>query len=349
MSFEKIALLHAEKYPLMQAQDFVKLAYQSAFGCGHMVSGFENALLRVQAERKNGGQNVCAEAIGNGYVRLYLSSGEYPLSSETVSRMFLLSAQAVSENRDLFFSFSKTLKALSREGRIAPSESEIIKALCAFESGDFSPVSHTETYRAAYQPAYRVVREEYASLLPLISALDTLKHRKDGAVVCIDGMCASGKTTLAKRLGDVLNAPVYHMDDFFLPPVKRTEKRLLEAGGNVDYERFRTDVLDPLLLKKPFSFRPFDCSRMDYAASVMCAPSALSIVEGSYACHPALADGYDLKIFLSVGSDTQIERIRKRNGEKMLERFIREWIPMENRYFEAFAIQEKADYVFHTK
>ena len=67
MDFEKIVLLHAEKYPLMQAQDFVKLAYQAAFGCGHMVKGTENALLRVQSERNNT-YAVFAEDIGNGYV-----------------------------------------------------------------------------------------------------------------------------------------------------------------------------------------------------------------------------------------------------------------------------------------
>jgi len=349
MDFKKIALNHAERYPLMLAQDFVKLAYQAAFGCGHMVSSFENALTRVRAERAAGAENAHIEDIGNGYARLHLTCGEYPLSSETASRMFVLSAEAaVSENKDVFFSFSEILKTLSRDRKIAPTETEITKALEKFVCGDFSPVSHTETYRAAYSPAYRVIKADYAKLLPLISGLDELKRAKSGAIASIDGMCASGKTTLARRLGDVLNAPVYHMDDFFLPPAKRTRERLSEPGGNVDYERFRTDVLNPLLSKKPFSFRPFDCSQMDFASPVFCESADLSIVEGSYACHPTLVDGYDFKIFMSVDPSLQIERIRARNGDKMLKRFENEWIPMENRYFEAFDIRNKADYAIHT-
>lgn len=330
----------------MQAQDFVKLAYQSAFGCGHMVKDFETAYERVKSECQSKTPFVFTEDIGNGYMRLYLNGGEIPVSPETVARMFLMSAEAVADDKNTFFAYAEGLKTLSREGKIAPSEDEIVRSLLKFESGDFAPVSHTETYRTAYKPAYRVIKAEYAKALPLISKLESLKNQKNPVIAAIDGMCASGKTTLAHLLSSALNAPVYHMDDFFLPPIKRTKKRLSEAGGNVDYERFRTDVLDPILSGKPFSFRPFDCSVMELSEPVLCIPSPLSIVEGSYSCHPTLEKDYDLKIFLSVDPDTQLERIRVRNGEKMLERFKNEWIPMENRYFDAFSIREKADFVF---
>ncbi len=348
MDFQKIALVHQEKYPLMQAQDFVKLAYQSAFGCGHMVKDFETACERVKSECLSDRPYVYTEDIGNGYMRLHLNGGEIPVSPETVARMFCMSAEAVADDKNTFFAYAEGLKTLSREGRIAPLVDEIVRLLLKFEAGDFAPVSHTETYLNSYYPAYRVIKAEYAKHLTLISRIESLKNGKKPFIVAIDGMCASGKTTLARMLSNVLSAPVYHMDDFFLPPVKRTKERLLEAGGNVDYERFRTDVLDPLLSCKPFSFRPFDCSVMDLSEPVLCDPAPLSIVEGSYACHPALEKDYDYKIFLSVDPDTQLERIRVRNGEKMLERFKNEWIPMENRYFDAFSIREKADIALHT-
>lgn len=345
MDFRNIALSHAEKYPLMQAQDYVKLAYQSAFGAGHMVSGFENALARVKSERMHETENVSSEDIGGGYVRLHLSGGEYPLSCETAARMFVLSAESVPESKDTFFAFSEILLTLSAEGAIRPAQSEIGASLQKFRSGDFSPVSHTDIYRESYRPAYRVIKKEFSNYLPLISRLDVLKQKKSRAIIAIDGMCAGGKTTLSSLLGAVFASPVYHMDDFFLPPAKRTDKRLNEPGGNVDYERFRSDVLDPLLSGKPFSFRPFDCSVMDFVAPVHCSPAPLSIVEGSYACHPTLIHDYDFRIFVSVDPALQIERIRLRNGEDMLKRFIGEWIPMEMRYFDVFSIPEKADVI----
>ena len=68
------------------------------------------------------------------------------------------------------------------------------------------------------------------------------------------------------------------------------------------------------------------------------------IVEGSYSHHPYFKDYADLKIFMGVDEITQKERILKRNGSVMLERFVNEWIPMENTYFSSFQIKEKSDF-----
>lgn len=59
----------------------------------------------------------------------------------------------------------------------------------------------------------------------------------------------------------------------------------------------------------------------------------MTIIEGSYACHPRLRRSYDLRIFLTVDRQEQLERIRKRNGEEREEMFERIWIPLEERYF----------------
>ncbi len=74
----------------------------------------------------------------------------------------------------------------------------------------------------------------------------------------------------------------------------------------------------------------------------------LNIVEGVYSLHPHLFQYYDYKIFLSVDSNIQIERIKKRNSEKTLQRFINEWIPKEEEYFNYFKTQERCDISFDT-
>ena len=71
-------------------------------------------------------------------------------------------------------------------------------------------------------------------------------HPKRPLRVAIDGGSASGKTTLANRLGQELGCPVVHMDDFFLPPMLRSDDRLNQPGGNVHYERFAAEVLPGL-------------------------------------------------------------------------------------------------------
>lgn len=343
--------MHQNLYPLMQAQDYVKLAYQSAFGCGHMVSSYEACLARLLDERKCETGFADREYIGGGYFRLYLKGDGFPLSTETIARMFYESAREVTEeDKAEFFHSLDALCALAKEKKIAPTEDEIASAIQKFKDGDFSPVSHSDVYRNAYHPSYRVISMDFYRILPHISELEkAASYNVYGLVVAIDGMCASGKTTLGNLLSKALGANLVHMDDFFLPPEKRTKERLSTPGGNIDSERFLEEVLIPLRNLSTFYYRPFDCSTMSLSPDVVFVDSCyISIVEGSYSCHPDLIGYYNKTFFVKTDEKTQIERIRKRNGEKMLKRFIDEWIPMENMYFEAFSIEDKASYTIYT-
>ncbi len=179
-----------------------------------------------------------------------------------------------------------------------------------------------------------------ADLYRLIEEKCTLTPR---LVIAIDGGAASGKTTLANTLSQRYGGAVIHMDDFFLRPEQRTEERFSEAGGNIDRERFLSEVIPFLREEGGFSYRRFDCSKMALGESVLIPDTKLLIIEGSYSHHPAFRDHYDLKIFLETDEITQKSRISARNGEDLCMIFINRWIPLENRYFEAFSIRETAD------
>ncbi len=135
------------------------------------------------------------------------------------------------------------------------------------------------------------------------------KHGQKPFLAAIDGRCAAGKTTLAEWLQKETGCPVIHMDHFFLRREQRSRQRLLEPGGNVDYERFLSEVMIPLSRGQEFSYRPFDCKTMELSAPVAIKPSGLSVIEGSYCCHPVLWDFYDLRVFLHVEPEEQLRRI----------------------------------------
>ena len=162
--------------------------------------------------------------------------------------------------------------------------------------------------------------------------------------MAIDGNCTSGKTTLANQLAANYDCNIFHMDDFFLRPEQRTPERFSEVGGNVDYERFLAEVLIPLKLGKPFSYRPFDCSTFELTDPITVIPKKVNIVEGTYSLHPYFGESYDLKILLTITPELQRQRIMERPAF-LHKRFFEAWIPMENRYFEGFAISEKCDIV----
>lgn len=188
---------------------------------------------------------------------------------------------------------------------------------------------------------------ERAGGMKNIGFIDRLLNEKQGETVnvAVDGMSGSGKSTLAKLLADIYGCNVFHMDDFFLQPFQRTAERLGEPGGNVDYERFKEQVICHLSDEEGLEYQIYDCGCQELTRRVAVPRSRLNVIEGSYSHHPYFGECYDLRIFLEIDGDKQVERIRRRNGEFMLRRFTEEWIPMENAYFEAFKIREKSDIV----
>lgn len=163
---------------------------------------------------------------------------------------------------------------------------------------------------------------------------------KDKIFVAIDGRCASGKTTLAEELADALGCPVIHMDDFFLRPEQRTPERLTEVGGNLDRERFVAEVLRPLSEGKDFTYRPFLCHTMSLGDPIEVKASPITVIEGSYSCHPDLREAYHLRFFLTVEPRVQQSRLLAREGAERLTVFEQKWIPMEETYFKECRVQE---------
>ena len=174
--------------------------------------------------------------------------------------------------------------------------------------------------------------------------IDDLLKEKEFVVIAIEGNCTAGKTTLAARLAEVYDCNIFHMDDFFLRPEQRTEERYNEIGGNVDYERFREEVLLPLKSGKDFSYRPFNCKTFTFCAPVEVTRKKLNIIEGSYSMHPFFHNPYDLRILLTVDPQLQKKRICMRPAF-LQESFFTKWIPMENRYLEHYAQTFQPDIV----
>ena len=178
---------------------------------------------------------------------------------------------------------------------------------------------------------------------PLLVRIDRLMAEQERVLVAIDGGSASGKTTLGELLQSVYACPVFHMDDFFLRPEQRTPERFSEPGGNVDRERFLSEVLLPLREGKAVDYRRFDCATFTIAPPQRIKAGTLNIVEGAYAMHPDLAPYYDLTVFLAVSAEKQRERILKRNAPAQAELFFDRWIPFEQRYFAALNVPERCD------
>ena len=181
----------------------------------------------------------------------------------------------------------------------------------------------------------------------LIEIINKKLCEKEHIIVAIDGRCASGKTTLSQRLAESFECNVFHIDDFFLRPEQRTEARLKTPGGNFDIEGFEEEVISGILSEKDFTYRKFDCSTFSLGEEIRVNKKPLTVIEGSYSCHPDISKYWDMKIFVTTDVSSQAERIRKRNPDKC-EAFFSKWIPMEEKYFDYFDITSKCDYIIST-
>lgn len=164
-------------------------------------------------------------------------------------------------------------------------------------------------------------------------------------VIAIDGPCGSGKSTLASLIANIYDIDIIHLDDFYLPLDLRTEERLSEIGGNVHYERFFKEVIQGILSNKPFTYRQFNCSTMDYCKTITIQNNKPIVIEGSYCLRPDFRSIYTRKLYLDIDENTQKQRLIHRVGEEKFKQFQELWIPKETAYFHHFSIKEIADII----
>ena len=149
---------HARRYPQMQPADAVKLIYQNEFGSGHMIPDGESCLqyLRKEYESVTECEDIPAvEPIGNGIERVHLSAiGKEEL--EQLGGDFIRCAEIHKGTLDSFLEKLDVLRQLTRQGRFAFDAEELEEYLTQYARAGYPAVSHSETYRKAYCPAYRI-------------------------------------------------------------------------------------------------------------------------------------------------------------------------------------------------
>lgn len=326
-SFSAVLADHAARYPAMEPRDFAKLAYQSALGPEHLLrdpEAFQAALDREWAEAEGPAPAPNPEAVGGGLCRFHLGAeADRSLAVPLLTRLALRTAREHTGGPAELDRALAALEGLSRPGMGA--------FLDRWRREGCPPVHHSDAFRAAYRPHYRLIRLSYGGYFPALLALARLIGSGRPAVAAVDGRCGSGKTSFAQLAEELFPCTVVHMDDYYLPPDRRAPKWEEIPGGNMDLERFAREVLAPARRGEAVSYRPYQCRTGTFAPARLLPPRSLTLVEGSYSLHPALRDQYDLRVFLTCSPEEQLRRLKAREGERF-SAFSGRWIPLEERY-----------------
>lgn len=339
-------LHHCRTHPRMTPQDGLKFLHQSAFGCEHMVRSLPDAVDRIRREVATDPAPVGdeIEPLDGNYSRISLEYLNRGLSAERLAALFFLSAKVESEGLSTLEQTLSIAEELAFSGLLPFDGPSFSLARREWKQQGYPSLHHSEEYRQAYRPAYRVISNRFIPFLPVLIRMDQLLA-SGGGLVAIEGGSASGKSTLGDLLEQLYSCTLLHTDDFFLQPHQRTEPRLQEPGGNLDRERFLEEVLLPARKKELIAYRRYDCQTGALQPPIPLQPTPLTVVEGAYSLHPELRGLYDLTFFLEIPPQLQRQRIQKRNTPDFARRFFEEWIPMENRYFDHFHIRDDCDLV----
>lgn len=349
-----ILLHHTAVHPSMTPQDVLKLCFQATFGAEHLLTDASRAhdYFMNEWESVLPSDTDLIEVLSSRYVRVHLGAWKYhELPAQWLFRIFYMTASKKSNATDSEFNSQLDLVEKLAEQECMPFSVACWKnAREQYAKSGGGAVHHSNAYRDTEHPAYRVVDRKFVQLIPLLSKLSSMAGKSSQSLtIAIDGRAASGKSTLAQWLAQILDAGIVHMDDFFLPSELRTPERLAQAGGNVHYERFAEQVLPHLKYSRAFHYDIFDCSQMQLNGIREIPDGQCRIVEGSYSHHPELHRYMDLRVFCTVSPEEQMRRILIRNGERMAKMFAERWIPMEERFFSTYHIQEQADITINTE
>jgi hypothetical protein len=154
---------HLQRYPLMELTDLYKLLHQAALGAGHAIGDPAQARAALRSECATldaGDREPMTDPISPDgqlariHLRAYLAAGH---DVDALADAFVATPQLHPGAPDKLAKFCACLGDLADSGALPFSRSAVSEYFDAVAAQGFPVVRHSQRYRAAYRPAYRVV------------------------------------------------------------------------------------------------------------------------------------------------------------------------------------------------
>lgn len=169
-SFGKVLLAHERRYPLWQIQDLYKLAHQAALGSEHAVISPEFARRALEEEIQSispGDDEPLVDPISEDgeivriHLRPFLNAG---LSVTRLLDAFLLTSVNFKGSSKLLQYYFVLAKKLMKDNQISLFATDLDLLEAVMQEKGFPALHHSEVFKNAYYPAYRVVARKYLGL-----------------------------------------------------------------------------------------------------------------------------------------------------------------------------------------
>lgn len=203
-----------------------------------------------------------------------------------------------------------------------------------------------------------------AELIAQIADHITRLKRPPPAKIAIDGIDASGKTTLADELARYLQQAGYpviraSIDGFHNPREVRYQRGSLSPEGyfydSFDYPVLKRLLLDPLSESGNLYYQTtlfdFKADETVPVSVEIASHNVILLFDGVFLQHPELMMSWDLRIYVEVSFEVALERALERDlalfGDRsiVIERYQKRYIPAQQLYMDLCHPQEHANIV----
>ena len=151
-------------HPSMTPQDLAKLCYQAAHGAEHLLANPERArgyLLRELESVEPDPHIPLVEPISDEIARVNLAAWKArELSSDRLFDLFVATAQVSRDGGERLQTYLDEVDALLFRGQTAIPLSAWTEFRTEYDALGRPSIHHSEAYRAAEHPAYRIVRRD---------------------------------------------------------------------------------------------------------------------------------------------------------------------------------------------
>jgi hypothetical protein len=166
-AFHQILAHQVTRYPRLEIQDLYKLTYQAAMGAEHAVQDIVAArdwLERELSQLGDGPEEPVVDTISADgriarlHLRPYVAAGGDPSALLTAFVRTANEHRGIWEQLRRYWSYAVRLAAM---GGLPFNQTDLLSFWADVEAKGFPVVHHSAEYRAAYKPAYRVIRREF--------------------------------------------------------------------------------------------------------------------------------------------------------------------------------------------
>jgi hypothetical protein len=165
--FQQILTDHLARYPLMQAEDVYKLVHQAGLGSEHAVTDVARAREWLAHELAHLGEGpvepvldpISADGrILRVHLRPYVANGGDPAR---LLNAFVRTANNFQGSTDQLRIDWAYVEQMAVAGHLPFSQAVVREYAVRMEALNYPAVHHSDAYRTAYRPAYRVIARDF--------------------------------------------------------------------------------------------------------------------------------------------------------------------------------------------